>query len=309
VVADRQPEQLAEEPDVVPQGLVRIGRHRKIVTGVCQALGKIRLLPHNGSSPKHDCAGGFQLLKHVMVGVVAAFLASAAPSGAVAPVPSAPVAASKGATNVGAIVKPGILRAPIDTERAASAGVSANVLNLALGAVSCATASGDIEPPPTLTVIDYSLPSTQPRLWVFDMGTGELLFKELVAHGKNSGENMATRFSNEMNSLSSSLGLFVTGDPYVGSNGYSLRLEGLDVGFNDHALERAIVMHGAPYVDPKLAAAHGRIGRSWGCPALRPAVASSVIDRIRGGGVVFSYYPDQDWLTRSRFLHGGCAAS
>jgi len=120
---------------------------------------------------------------------------------------------------------------------------------------------------------------------------------------------MATRFSNEMNSLSSSLGLFVTGDPYMGSNGYSLRLEGLDVGFNDHALERAIVMHGAAYVNPQLAAAQGRIGRSWGCPALRPAVAASVINRIRGGGVVFSYYPDQDWLTQSRFLHGGCTAS
>jgi hypothetical protein len=243
-----------------------------------------------------------------MVGVVAAFLASAAPSGAVAPVPSAPVAAPKGAINVGGIIRPGI-RAPIDTEKATSAGVSANVLNLALGAVSCATASGDIEPPSTLTLIDYSLPSTEARLWVFDLATGDLLFKELVAHGKNSGENMATRFSNEMNSLSSSLGLFVTGDPYVGSNGYSLRLEGLDVGFNDRALERAIVMHGAPYVDPKLAAAQGRIGRSWGCPALRPAVASSVIDRIRGGGVVFSYYPDPDWLTRSRFLHGSCTAS
>jgi hypothetical protein len=206
-------------------------------------------------------------------------------------------------------VKSATSGAPIDILKAASAGVSANVLNLALGAVSCATASGAIEPPPTLTLIDYSLPSTEPRLWVFDLATGELLFKELVAHGKNSGENMATRFSNEMNSLSSSLGLFVTGDPYVGSNGYSLRLEGLDVGFNDHALERAIVMHGAAYVDPQLAAAQGRIGRSWGCPALRPAVASSVINRIRGGGVVFSYYPDQDWLSQSRFLHGGCTAS
>jgi hypothetical protein len=250
------------------------------------------------------------LLKQVIVGVVAAFLASAAPSGAVVAVPAAPagpIATGPGAAS--GIVKPAAAGAPIDIQKAVSAGVSADVLNLALGAVSCATASGDLEPPPTLTLIDYSLPSTELRLWVFDLATGELLFKELVAHGKNSGENMATRFSNEMNSLSSSLGLFVTRDPYVGSNGYSLRLEGLDVGFNDHALERAIVMHGAPYVDPQLAAAQGRIGRSWGCPALRPAVASSVINRIRGGGVVFSFYPDHDWLTQSRFLHGGCTAS
>jgi hypothetical protein len=253
----------------------------------------------------------FQLLKYVFTGVAAAFLAAAAPSGAVARVPGVVAAApSKTATtNVPGIVKPAVARSPIDIDRAADAGVSAKVLNMALGAVSCATASGDIQAPSTLTLIDYSLPSTEPRLWVFDLATGEVLFKELVAHGKNSGENMPTRFSNEMNSRTSSLGLFVTGDAYIGSNGYSLRLEGLDVGFNDHALERAIVIHGAAYVDPQLAASQGRIGRSWGCPALRPAVAASVIDRIRGGGVVFSYYPDQDWLTQSRFLHGACSAS
>jgi hypothetical protein len=192
---------------------------------------------------------------------------------------------------------------------AAGVGAPTDVLKLALGAVSCATASGTIDPPSTLTLIDYSRPSTEPRLWVFDLLTGELLFKELVAHGKNSGENLATRFSNEMNSRTSSLGLFVTGDTYLGSNGYSLRLDGLDVGFNDHARERAIVMHGASYVDAQFATSQGRIGRSWGCPALRPAVASSVIDRIRGGGVVFSYYPDQGWLTQSRFLQHGCNAS
>jgi hypothetical protein len=111
-----------------------------------------------------------------------------------------------------------------------------------------------------------------------------------------------------MDSRQTSLGLFVTDDPYVGSNGYSLRLDGLDVGFNDHARDRAIVMHGAPYVDPQLAATQGRIGRSWGCPALRTAIASKVIDRIRGGSVVFSYYPDQDWLQKSRFLTCGASS-
>ena len=105
-----------------------------------------------------------------------------------------------------------------------------------------------------------------------------------------------------MESRQTSLGLFVTDDAYVGSNGYSLKLDGLDVGFNDRARARAIVMHGASYVDPQLAATQGRIGRSWGCPALRTAVATKVIDRIRGGGVIFSYYPDQEWLKGSRFL-------
>ena len=145
-------------------------------------------------------------------------------------------------------------------------------------------------------------------MWVFDLSTGELLFKELVAHGKNTGEKLAIKFSNEMESRQTSLGLFVTDDTYIGSNGYSLRLDGLDVGFNDRARDRAIVMHGAPYVNEQLAATQGRIGRSWGCPALRTAIAAKVIDRIRGGGVIFSYYPDQEWLKSSRFLNCGAAS-
>jgi hypothetical protein len=186
-----------------------------------------------------------------------------------------------------------------------TSGISPSVLQLALGAVSCAVSSGAIETPRTLTVIDYSLPSTDERLWVFDVPSGRMLFKELVAHGRNTGENMATAFSNVMNSRQSSLGLFVTRDTYVGSNGYSLRMDGLEPGFNGKAMERAIVMHGAPYVDPALAKQQGRIGRSWGCPALRDAIARDVIDTVRGGGVVFSYYPDKNWLSGSQFLNCG----
>jgi hypothetical protein len=177
------------------------------------------------------------------------------------------------------------------------------VLGAALQAVDCAVRSGDIDPPPTLTVIDYSLPSVEPRLWVFDMADGALLFRELVAHGRNTGDNVATEFSDRLNSRQSSLGLFVTGDTYVGSNGYSLRLDGLEPGFNGRARERAIVMHGAPYVSRGAAAALGRLGRSWGCPAVGEAVAHDIIDTVRGGGVVFSYYPDAAWLATSRFLN------
>lgn len=189
---------------------------------------------------------------------------------------------------------------------AASAGIAPEVLQLALGAVRCAARLGDIAAPSTLTVIDYSLPSIEQRLWVFDLNNGRLLFKELVAHGRNTGENMAARFSDAANSLQSSIGLFRTADTYVGSNGYSLRLDGLERGFNGHARDRAIVMHGAPYVNASVAAMQGRIGRSWGCPALREAIARKVIDTIRGGGVIFSYYPDLTWLKSSRFLNG-CA--
>jgi hypothetical protein len=201
------------------------------------------------------------------------------------------------------------LGASIDLISAKADGVSNDALSLALGAVRCAVSSGDIDLPKTLTLIDYSKPSVEPRLFVYDLATGKLLFKELVAHGKNTGDNFATRFSDEMNSRQSSIGLFVAADTYIGNNGYSLRLDGLEPGFNKHARERAIVMHGAPYVSTQFASAQGRIGRSWGCPALREAIAHQVIDTVKGGGVIFSYYPDQAWLKSSRFLNCGKSPS
>ena len=205
--------------------------------------------------------------------------------------------------------EPTHLKSAVDLTAAEAAGVASDVLELALAAVTCATASGEIDQPPTLTLIDYSKPSVEPRLWVFDLATGKLLFKELVAHGRNTGENLATAFSDTLNSHQSSIGLFVTKDTYTGSNGYSLRMEGLEPGFNGRARERAIVMHGAPYVSEEIAMSQGRLGRSWGCPALRQAIARNVIDTVRGGGVVFSYYPDAEWLSSSRFLNGCGAAN
>ena len=177
------------------------------------------------------------------------------------------------------------------------------VFELALAAAACAVKSGDIVDPSTLAVIDYSRPSTARRMWVFDLHTQALLYEELVAHGKNSGDNMATRFSNEPDSHQSSIGLYLTEDSYVGKNGYSLRLRGLDEGFNDRAYERAIVMHGAPYVNDDIARTMGRLGRSWGCPALREGVARAVIDRVKGTGLLFAYYPDSGWLKSSKYLN------
>ena len=181
------------------------------------------------------------------------------------------------------------------------------VLDLALAAASCAVTSGAVDAPRTLTVIDYSRPSSQERLWVFDLKTHELLYEELVAHGQGTGANLATRFSNDNESHQTSLGLFVTGTTYVGKNGYSLRLDGLDHGYNDRARERAIVMHGAPYVSEAFVKANGRLGRSWGCPAVSDAVARELIDRVKGGSLVFAYYPDAEWLKTSKYL-GGCSA-
>ena len=143
---------------------------------------------------------------------------------------------------------------------------------------------------------------------MFDLQSHELVYEELVAHGQGSGGNVPTLFSNEPETHRTSLGLFVTEDTYLGKNGYSLRLDGLDRGFNDRARERAIVMHGAPYVSEQFAQTQGRLGRSWGCPALAERVARDVIDRVKGGGLVFAYYPNQEWLSTSQYL-GGCAAA
>lgn len=176
------------------------------------------------------------------------------------------------------------------------------VIGLALSALDCALSQG-MSPARNLTVIDYSLVSTKPRLWVFDLVSGKLLFQELVAHGMNTGTNFARNFSNTYGSRQTSLGLFLTKETYVGSNGYSLRMEGLESGFNDKAMERAIVFHGADYVDLSLAKKIGHLGRSWGCPAVRKGIARKVIDTIKGEQFLFSYYPDQQWLAKSQFLN------
>jgi len=186
----------------------------------------------------------------------------------------------------------------------AAPGLDSSILGLALDATACARETGAIENERFLTIIDYSKASTEPRLWVLDLERDRVLFEELVAHGQGSGENFASRFSNLDGSHQTSLGLFRTADTYVGSNGYSLRLDGLEPGVNDRARDRAIVMHGAPYVSDANLRALGRLGRSHGCPALRPAIARTVIDTIKNGSLVFAYYPDRQWLKGSRFLNG-----
>lgn len=184
-------------------------------------------------------------------------------------------------------------------------GLKAEVLRLALNSTRCASAKGMVKRKDLLTVIDYSLPSDKPRLFIFNLAGRKLLYRELVAHGKNSGGNIANFFSNSPGSLATSLGLFVTADTYVGSNGYSLRLKGLEEGINDMALDRAIVMHGASYVSRAAVRALGRLGRSWGCPAVRSAVAREIIDTVKGGSPIFAYYPDKNWLQQSVFFRRG----
>ncbi len=170
-------------------------------------------------------------------------------------------------------------------------GPNALALQAGLAAYQRALRQGLVSNPDVLTIIDYTLPSVDRRLWVLDMRAGAVLYRELVAHGRGSGGNLATSFGNTPETYKSSLGLFVTESPYTGQNGYSLRLEGLEHGINDNAWSRAIVIHGAPYVNPKIASHFGRLGRSLGCPAVRPTVARSLIDTIKGGSVVYAYGP------------------
>jgi hypothetical protein len=165
-----------------------------------------------------------------------------------------------------------------------------------------AVRSGAVRRTDVLTVIDYSRPSTEPRLFVLDVASGRVRYAERVAHGRGSGENATERFSNRDGSRMTSLGAFRAGETYLGQHGVSLRLDGLEPGFNDHARERAIVLHGAGYVNAGIIQSQGRLGRSWGCPAVRPEIARELVDAIKDGSLVVAYYPDADWLTRSAFL-------
>ena len=172
--------------------------------------------------------------------------------------------------------------------------VTPRALQMALTALKRLQAAGEAVRPDRLMVIDYAKPSSEPRLWVFDLALKRLLFEEPVAHGKNSGEDRSTRFSNIPGSLMSSLGVFLTADTYIGKHGLSLRLRGMEAGINNLSLERAIVIHGASYVHR-----NSRIGRSWGCPAVRPEISRALIDAVRGGTLLLSYYPEQSWLRAS----------
>jgi hypothetical protein len=171
-------------------------------------------------------------------------------------------------------------------------------LRAALSAWDVLYSRGEISRP-LLTVIDYGLPSIAKRMWVFDLASRRLLFHELVAHGRNSGEDLARSFSNEEGSLMTSLGAFVTGTTYNGRNGYSLRLRGMEPGVNDRAEARTIVVHGAPYVCEEVAHRQGRLGRSYGCPAVRPAIARALIDEVKDRTLLYAWHPSIDKVEAS----------
>lgn len=179
------------------------------------------------------------------------------------------------------------------------------VLQLAFKAYNCALRKGIKDDKQILTIIDYSLPSSIKRLWVLDLKNKTVLFNTLVAHGIMTGNKggEAIHFSDQPHSLESSIGLFVTEETYCGHDGYSLKIKGLEKGFNDKAEQRHIIIHGAWYVSKNIIKKYGRIGRSWGCPALDEQVAKPIIDTIKDNTMLFAYFPNPKWLAKSTFLH------
>lgn len=181
--------------------------------------------------------------------------------------------------------------------------LDANVLQYALKAYSCARKKG-LDNKQVLTIIDYSKPSTQQRMWVIDLKHLRVKYAELVAHGEKSGDMVAKYFSNSFESHQSSLGLFVTGDTYnMKNNGLALRLVGLEPGVNDNAMKRGIVIHGADYVNPNRVIRQGQLGRSFGCPAVPKNMISPTVNTIKEGTLVFAYAPQSAWLKHSPYLH------
>lgn len=154
-----------------------------------------------------------------------------------------------------------------------------------------------------ISVCDFSLPSTEKRLWIINLTTKKVLFNTYVAHGQGSGDDGALSFSNQESTHKSSLGFYVTGETYEGEHGTSLRLNGMDLGYNDAALDRGIVVHGADYVSESFISRQDRLGRSWGCPAVPSNLSLPIISAIKDGTCLFIYYPESRYLRSSYWLN------
>jgi hypothetical protein len=155
-----------------------------------------------------------------------------------------------------------------------------------------------------LTICDFSQSSKQKRLYIIDVVNNKLVIHTWVAHGRNSGSEYATSFSNQPESLQSSLGFYITSNTYTGDHGLSLRIKGVDKGYNDKALERSIVIHGAAYVDGARVRSGMYMGRSYGCPAVPQNESKNIITTIKNGTCLFIFHPSQNYLLGSKILNG-----
>lgn len=209
--------------------------------------------------------------------------------------------------DLGSTVSPGVgypipLKEMNDMFHEQAPTLSAPVINKILASLNCAAAH-NVAHNTILTVIDYSLPSSEKRLWVFDLQKRKLLYYTYVSHGIKSGTLFSTYFSNINNSRASSLGVYRTDQAYYGREGLSLRLQGLEASFNDNASMRSVVMHGGWYMDEQFIKKYGRAGRSWGCPALPLSLYRSIINTIKENSLMVIYYPSDEWLANSKFLN------
>jgi len=178
-----------------------------------------------------------------------------------------------------------------------------DLLQTALSGYELLKEEHTINRPEVITIIDFSMPSNQERLWVLDLVEVKVLYHCLVSHGRNSGEIMAENFSNKPGSYASSPGFYTTGETYFGKHGFSLRLNGIENGINDKARERAIVIHGADYVSPEFIEKNGRLGRSLGCPAVPEELSKEIIETIKDGTCLFVYAPTESYLSTSPVIN------
>ena len=185
----------------------------------------------------------------------------------------------------------------------ASQHISKELFTYAVKGYQCLADKNILHNKDIITIADLSKPSNEKRLFVINIKTGEVLFNTLVAHGKNSGQEYAKKFSNSASSFESSLGFYTTTETYTGKHGYSLRLNGCEKGFNDNANKRAIVIHGAEYVSESYIRQNGFLGRSHGCPAIPAELSKKIIDVIKNGSCLFVYSPSKKYLTHSAILN------
>lgn len=186
----------------------------------------------------------------------------------------------------------------------ADLGLGRTVFDLAIRGLKKLDSNGKLQNPNIVTIADYSQSSNKKRLYVIDLKNKKLLFNTFVAHGRNTGAEFARSFSNAEGSLKSSLGFYITEHPIIGSHtGFSLMINGVEKGFNDNAVKRAIIIHAAEYATENFIKKYGRLGRSMGCPALPPDLNKPIIDIIKGGTCLFIYNPDNNYIGRSSLLN------
>jgi hypothetical protein len=206
-------------------------------------------------------------------------------------------------TEIFKTIKPSSYISKYDEWNLSAAGISIKVFNYAIKGYELLLQKHLLNNTEIISIVDFTKPSTQQRLFILNLATGKILFNTLVAHGRNTGLQYAKVFSNKFSSFESSLGFYVTQNTYNGNNGYSLKLKGCEKGFNDKALERNIVLHGAAYVSNEFIQQNGFLGRSYGCPAVPLEISNEIINTIKDGACLFIYFPTKKYLKQSVFIN------